>query len=107
MSKIISIPTDYKLQMAINKILKDDIILSSLTLKLLRKKLEDFFQCDLIHKKDIIKKLLNKYVDDNIEIIEYNEKIRQEKNELNLLSSKANEKVDQLNNNVIEDEGIE
>lgn len=107
MSKIISIPTDYKLQMAINKILKDDIILSSLTLKLLRKKLEDFFQCDLIQKKDIIKKLLNKYVDDNIEIIEYNEKIRQEKNELNLLSSKANEKVDQLNINVIEDEGIE
>lgn len=107
MSKIISIPTDYKLQMAINKILKDDIILSSLTLKLLRKKLEDFFQCDLIDKKDIIKKLLNKYVDDNIEIIEYNEKIRQEKNDLNLLSSKANDKVDQLNNNVIEDEGIE
>jgi len=107
MSKIISIPTDYKLQMAINKILKDDIILSSLTLKLLRKKLEDFFQCDLIDKKDIIKKLLNKYVDDNIEIIEYNEKIRQEKNDLNLLSSKANDKVDQLNNNVIEYEGIE
>jgi hypothetical protein len=107
MSKIISIPTDYKLQMAINKILKDDIILSSLTLKLLRKKLEDFFQCDLIDKKDIIKKLLNKYVDDNIEIIEYNEKIRQEKNDLNLLSSKkANDKVDQLNNNVIEYEGI-
>jgi hypothetical protein len=107
MSKIISIPTDYKLQMAINKILTDDIILSSLTLKLLRKKLEDFFQCDLIDKKDIIKKLLNKYVDDNIEIIEYNEKIRQEKNDLNLQSSKANDKVDQLNNNVIEYEGIE
>jgi hypothetical protein len=107
MSKIISIPSDYKLQIAINKILKDDIILSNLTLKLLRKKLEDFFQCDLTHKKDIIKKLLNKYLDDNIEIIEYNEKIRQENNELKLLSSKVNYKVDQLNNNVIKDQGIE
>ena len=105
MSESISIPSEYKLQMAINKILKDDIILSNLTLKLLRKKLEDFFQCDLVHKKDLIKKLLNKYLDDNIELIEYNEKIREEKNELNLLSTKDN-KVNLLNTDVIKDEGI-
>lgn len=93
MSKFKSIPTEYKLQLAINTILKDDIILSNLTLKLLRKKLEDYFQCDLIQQKDIIKKLLNKYVDENIEIIEYNEKIRQEKDESNLVSSKDDNKV--------------
>lgn len=98
MSKFKSIPTEYKLQLAINTILKDDIILSNLTLKLLRKKLEDYFQCDLIQQKDIIKKLLNKYVDENIEIIEYNEKIRQEKDESNLVSSKDDNKVNQLNN---------
>jgi len=96
----ILLPSDYKLQSAMNKIFEDDTILANLTLKILRKKLEEYFKCDLIHKKDVIKRLLNKYIDDNIEMIEYNEKIRKEK--LAILSTKVN--VDKLND-VRKDEG--
>ena len=83
-----------------------DANLTDLTVKSLRIKLEEYFRCDLIEKKDVIKRLLNKYIDDNIELIEYNERIEKEKEMLHADKSNnrnTNDKQDSSSDDVNKD----
>jgi len=71
-------PDDITIKSAVNLILQG-CDFTSMTLKTLRFELEKQYQCNFDDKKDIIREELEKYLEENAEIVSYSEKIKTEK----------------------------
>lgn len=76
-----SIPNDKKIKSAVNSILQN-CDFTTMTLKSLRFELEKKYSCSFDGKKDVIREELEKYLEENVDVVEYSEKINTEKLQL-------------------------